>query len=405
MLGEREYGLLCQWLARVQPLSVTDRQQAEAAVLDINSGLAIPAPRIRWWKSPIAMLMAHEMLSMGEGGARTYYGEEILSVSPELGEWLGQHKQRPVLGRPLGMRTCGCRGYSSRQYAWLCPRLHAGLELPVWRARLERVRWALLDLWPQHAPFNEALHAVRMVFCHQLALKCDRGYDRPCWHGGRPAFLSSMSFWPDEQMLGVVTLELARSMPGIADTTTCMTPFNALAECTQLAILREKECWLCEQPMQCQTNAQGRLHAESGPALVYADGTRLHALRGDLLPLELWQYDGNFPLHVIDSTQDPHHLRETLLQHYGMLNYLRDRHAAIVEQSEECRLWKLHAGQRGTLHFLEDLPLFGEPNSTFSEMLAPSMTLAQAQAEAENQEWRTAVSGPSSLLAIPEIGK
>jgi len=44
----------------------------------------------------------------------------------------------------------------------------------------------------------------------------------------------------------------------------------------------EKVCWICERPSSILLDANGKLHAEDGPALVYPDGWSLYARAGVL---------------------------------------------------------------------------------------------------------------------------
>ena len=65
-------------------------------------------------------------------------------------------------------------------------------------------------------------------------------------------------------------------------------------------------CWLMERPQFIRTDPNGRLHAPDGPALGYADGCKVYAWKGILLPPHLIEQRDRIDVRSIETVTDPH---------------------------------------------------------------------------------------------------
>lgn len=93
-------------------------------------------------------------------------------------------------------------------------------------------------------------------------------------------------------------------------------------------------------------DAEYRPHAEGGPALAWADGTRVYAWRGRLTDEDLVDERTRLTLPRIANETDPDR-RRLLIERYGLGRFLAERRASPI-QTDEC----------GTLYRLEQP---GEP--------------------------------------------
>jgi hypothetical protein len=368
LLQPSQVKLTNQWKRTADLGQRANRPAAEAAVDELYRNARLPPPRIRWWQSPVAMVMAHEMHAMGSEAATAFYGPEVITVSPEMQSWLlTESRTQLTLGQPIGFRSCRCRGASLPSSALECPRLQGRMSSAMWEARRDTVDRALVTLLPVGSKIDQSLSAVRSVFEHALCRTCDGGADRPCQCNQRSLFGSDIGFWLDGLLRDIAALEITAAFDQ-APPLSCLTPYVALAQSAHLALLREQECWLSEPPSQCHVDNQGWLHAEATPALTYADGTQLYGFRGKVLPTDIGALGTSIDLDTVDQRKDPHGLRTAMLKRYGVPRYLRDRGARIVEQVEDAKLWELAAGSRGTVRILEErIPILGMEASLYSE--------------------------------------
>lgn len=87
-------------------------------------------------------------------------------------------------------------------------------------------------------------------------------------------------------------------------------------------------------------DAEGRPHAEDGPALAWADGTRIHAWHGRLAPPELLDQNQPITRSRIDREGDPER-RWVLIERYGLGRYLLESGATEIQHDECGRLYRL----------------------------------------------------------------
>lgn len=325
---------------------------------------------------------------MGYEWAACLYGREAMACSPELTEWVKSDESRSIrLGVPIGMFGCRCDRAGRRTHALRCPKLKLLLHEVGGASQWDKFRWGAINLLCSVSPLREVLSEIRRVFEHALENDCSGDVEAPCQREPRMALTEQACLWPDAHWLDMITLDLIRTARADPRTKTCADPYLQLAKSVHLAILREQECWLCDGPANTRFNKSGQLHAVNEAALVYADGTALCVSGGSLLPSRYILTPEVLTLEALETVCDPHYHRGVLLNLFGMPRYLRNRSAEIIDSNNTGAIWRLCAGQRGIILFLEDYRFPAEVfESTYFELPLTATTMAEAFALADGEE-------------------
>lgn len=93
-------------------------------------------------------------------------------------------------------------------------------------------------------------------------------------------------------------------------------------------------------PSAVALDAEGRPHAEEGPALAWADGTHIFAWHGRLVPPEVLDRTRPLTRSRIDREADPER-RWVLIERYGLGRYLLESGAAEIQRDECGGLYRL----------------------------------------------------------------
>jgi len=96
---------------------------------------------------------------------------------------------------------------------------------------------------------------------------------------------------------------------------------------------------LTDRPTILTRDQQGRLHAEHGPALAWADGYSLHALHGVRVPAHVVEAPETITIDHI-RREGNQEVRRILLDRYGHARYLRDAGAQLVHTDDTGTLWR-----------------------------------------------------------------
>lgn len=94
----------------------------------------------------------------------------------------------------------------------------------------------------------------------------------------------------------------------------------------------------CERPERQSTDAQGRLHHETGPALLCRDGWPLYSWHGVSVPAQVIERPDRISTSAIDSETNAE-VRRVMIERYGASRYLLDSGAQ-----------KTHTDDYGTLY-------------------------------------------------------
>lgn len=126
-------------------------------------------------------------------------------------------------------------------------------------------------------------------------------------------------------------------------------------------------------------DAQGRPHAEDGPALAWEDGTRLYAWHGRIVASDVVERGRPITRTCIDRETDSDR-RWVLIERYGLGRYLLESGADEI-QSDECgRLYRLFQHLRETIVAVRVVNHTPEPDGSLREFwlaVPPRMATAR----------------------------
>jgi len=98
-----------------------------------------------------------------------------------------------------------------------------------------------------------------------------------------------------------------------------------------------------ERPARIRRDDRARLHAASGPAIEYRDGTRTWAWHGVRVPQSVIDDPETITIEAIDGERNAE-VRRVLIERYGEQRFIRDAGALLVSEDETGRLWRRRSG-------------------------------------------------------------
>lgn len=358
--------------------AIPDRQAAEIAIEQIFERMELPAPQVCWWSSPVSMLLAHEVQCLGEGGARALYGDAVFEESPEFAAWQREVRASP-LGRPIGLRVCACSKGGGRAQASDCPRHSVLIKRAVLASRWEEASTLASTINPlPQSRHVDALARASFNCGMEHHYFAEQDLDRI---RDRPVFGPEVSVWAGQEVWSIAKMQLLEALTGADWSDSCLRPFQALAENTSVAIMRERQCWLSGRATYVGISDRGNIHGSRAPAAVFADGSALYANEGAILPRSFVERPEGLDVDAIDAQDAQPIRRESLIRLYGVKRYLANRNALVEAAVGSTTLWSYRAGRLGQRHMLEiyeDSRLGSGPGFTYYELPETVLSLEEA---------------------------
>jgi hypothetical protein len=115
---------------------------------------------------------------------------------------------------------------------------------------------------------------------------------------------------------------------------------------------------------------EGRPHAEDGPALAWADGTRVFAWHGRLVPPDLLDRERPVTRSRIEREWDPEQ-RRVLIERYGLGRYLLEAGASEIQRDACGRLYRLPQRLGEPILAVRVVNHTPEPDGSFREFWLP----------------------------------
>ncbi|MFZ2099079.1 MAG: DUF6745 domain-containing protein [Oricola sp.] len=136
-----------------------------------------------------------------------------------------------------------------------------------------------------------------------------------------------------------------------------------------------------QPPTTLALDAEGRPHAEDGPALAWADGTHLYAWHGRVVPGEL--LDRPVTRSRIDRESDPER-GSVLIERYGLGRYFLEAGAAEIQRDDCGRLYRLGQRLSEPILAVQVVNQTPEPDGSFREfwLRVPPTVMTARQAVA-----------------------
>ena len=129
----------------------------------------------------------------------------------------------------------------------------------------------------------------------------------------------------------------------------------AFAALTGLAIMLDR-------PIRSGFDDRGRLHAEDGAALEYADGTAIWALHGVVVPSDVVTDPGSITVEQIDRAANAE-VRRVMTERFGAERLITEGGAELVDEDAVGRLWRRPFPRTGWRH-TEPLQMVEVRNAT-----------------------------------------
>jgi len=113
------------------------------------------------------------------------------------------------------------------------------------------------------------------------------------------------------------------------------------------------DLFVCERPSIQAVDAEGRLHAENGPALLCRDGWPVHAWHGVMVPEKVIEAAASLTPREITDERNAE-VRRVMLERFGSERYLREIDAKILDNDPDLSIPVL--GCRGGILRRAELP-------------------------------------------------
>jgi hypothetical protein len=110
----------------------------------------------------------------------------------------------------------------------------------------------------------------------------------------------------------------------------------------------ERFCWLSERPDRAQTDAHGRLHSTSGPALHYRDGWSRYFWKGVRVPAWVITRPQDITLGWIDGQVDAP-IRHAMIDIHTAERFIAEGGADPVQRDATATLWRRTWTHRGAV--------------------------------------------------------
>ncbi|GEM_PF-3455684 len=149
----------------------------------------------------------------------------------------------------------------------------------------------------------------------------------------------------DAGPLDALTPLLEADLPQEAAATTFVDLMRTLRTSAGPANLLPGRLVISERPLVVRLDNEGRLHAEDGPALAWADGFALWVFHGVNVPEHVACDPSRITIAGIDAEPNAE-VRRVMIERFGVERLLREGEAELVHEDETGRLWRRWVGPR-----------------------------------------------------------
>ncbi len=391
---ERLHAYADEWLDMSGCTQPADRPRAEAAIRDLYRRARQHEPEIAWVPSPGAGVEAYIVGRMSRGRRSTPWAPFDRNASPDPFATVAPDRN-PVAG-PFPLEPAWALRLARRGLALLPPEIArrvvnaeaadaATLGWSIGRAislgdggaairLVQREIAATHPLLSWEDPMAGPLHglAVDPVAATLLG---------PAWANIVAALGSTLARELVSHAVHEVAVGVLRDGRAVDEAATAMQPGQFDALTPVLALVREvgrRPLWrsiverdrrdalvdarlqiarsagpwwalpglaiVSERPATLRRDDRARLHSSSGPALAYADGTRIWAWHGVRVPPDVIEHPETITVESIDDERNAEG-RRVLIERFGEERFIRSEGATVVAEDETGRLWRRAAGR------------------------------------------------------------
>jgi len=130
-----------------------------------------------------------------------------------------------------------------------------------------------------------------------------------------------------------------RNVCGLKDETEVLRGLLLIAASADWIIPHKHVCWVSEPPQTVRTDAKGRLHSSSGPALQYRDGWTVYAWKGVEVPPRVVERPAQITHADIDRATDIH-VRRCMIELLTPERFIASGAAFRISEDEAGILWE-----------------------------------------------------------------
>jgi hypothetical protein len=290
----RESGV--RWDALRRSTSPPDYSAAAAAVYKAYTSAGLEPPKeIAWEQGPLGLVNSWSK-------RRHTAGDSVRAHMVDAVRRRAEAATDRAISLPVRVAFAGTPGLAR------APEFCAGIDEAVWRLServVPRLRLRIFDFLPGS--------------------------------GRRPGFAASSFSLLSAPWLGM--LECMHDVCGLVQHAGPAAGLWEIARHASWMVPYARVCWLMERPRLISTDANGRLHAPDGPALRYADGCKIYAWKGILLPAHLIEQRDRIDVRSIDLVTDPH-IRRCMIDIMTPKRFVESGGAYRVAEDETGVLWR-----------------------------------------------------------------
>lgn len=283
-----------EWWGAVLAAGPGDRDLAEASVASLYAAAGRPRPAVRWCESPLALVRAASELGGDDVADELVYRRYRRELAAVAGRTTKRYRMRSHLLAEL--QDFRARRVAESLWDAVFDLLKARGEQHVWDA----VRGSV---WVY---FNYEDIDVRETLQPEL-----------------PGALALTHFVETEWRF------LGRG-PALGDLVCSCGGF----------VLHDDVALLSERPAFLRRDADGRLHAEEGPAVAWPDGFAVHAWHGVRVPVEVIERPET--LDPLDVVVEPNvEIRRVMIELLGYERLIRGLRLEPIAEDAAGRLWRV----------------------------------------------------------------
>lgn len=325
------------WSSKIQLGREVDRAMAVDATSYVYKQYGLKPPKVRCWKSPIAMILAAETLSHGTKWVEHWYGKEIMQLTNEYVLWLKEFDGIVKSNKLSEKCICRHKFYSVKhlqsnctvlRYEWLSKiksetisLVHAGLMCYPPKSLFTTISFI------SEQALQGALEPTEVIYSRNTLQKSPR-----------TLLAKGDVFLAYERCRDFMAQDITAYLSDRPVPDSCETAFRLLAQCCYMAILGEHECWLSDAPAMSIVGSDQEIDCMNGPAIRFNDGSELFAVNGFPVPESYIAHPEDMKLEDMPYTCS---MRTAFLECYGVKRFLRNSEALCVAEDVEKRLWNL----------------------------------------------------------------
>jgi hypothetical protein len=307
-LTERERtaiaAVLGSWQERSRSKEPIDVKNAERAALAVYRMGGLGPPRIVMSRNPVSAAMAATELGVmaSDLQTRNFHDKAHDVLHGASHRWNIDFKSLSDSGEPL-------------QY-------HRWEELETLGARLGS------RPWHHRPPFSGLTWRIDNALRAEL---------RRAYEAGRQAFNLGAFLKGATHPIIPALIDIAIDVLKLPD----VEPLRPLADLARFGgyVLPARDvCWICERPSLISTDADGRLHAQDGPALDWRGSLPIYMWHGDEVPAHVMAPVDSLTKRAISRESDLA-LRDIMIERVGIDRYIALAGARLAHEDETGRLW------------------------------------------------------------------